>query len=325
MLKATGKEKVEFRESHNETDGDGNSITKYVNHEDEKEFFKQKVNDFEVYLHRKFYICITRKFSHSCILYICYKPHMQIVICAIPQEYMPGNYMYPFEYQLPVELPGVFHLESYSSGHVDSLNAKIKYKFKATLDVGGFFASDLKADCNVVVHERNLQLIRPSEDSTTQNVNFLCCFNKGSCQLAVAMDKNVYLPGEVAQIQCQINNGSSVDITAMRCHLYQDIKLQLKHGGSHVFTREMATRAFPGVKAQSSSSQPQPLPLASDHGIFLNPSTTGKLIQCSYRINVECDIPWCPDVVLHLPVTLIAPEIPNVSWVPASTDGYIAQ
>ncbi|GAB9472303.1 hypothetical protein Gpo141_00009484 [Globisporangium polare] len=290
VLKATGKEKVEWRESRNESDGDGNTITKYEDHDDEKEFFKQK-----------------------------------IVICAIPQEYMPGHYMYPFEYQLPVELPGVFHLESYSSGFVDDLKAKIKYKFKATLDVGGFFSKDLKADCNLAVHERNMQLIRPSEDSTTQNVNFLCCLNKGTCNLAVAMDKNVYLPGEVAQIQCQINNNSSVEISAMHCHLYQDIKLRLSHGGFHEFTREIASRVFPGVAAQSSSSQPQPLPLASDHGEFLNPSTTGNLIQCSYRINVECDIPWCPDVVLHLPVTLIAPEIPNVSWIPASTEDFVAQ
>lgn len=245
----------------------------------------------------------------------------QIVISAISQTYMPGHYMYPFQYQLPVELPGVFRLESYASGFIDKLEAKIKYKFKATLDVGGYFASDLKADCNLVVHERNLEAIRPSEDSVTQNVNFLCCINKGTCQLAVAMDKNVYLPGETAQIQCQINNGSSVEITAMRCRLYQDIKLRTKHG-HHEFTREMATRAFPGVPANSSLAQPQPIALVSDHGAFLNPSTGGRLIQCSYRINVECDIPWCPDVEMHLPVTLIAPEIPNMSWVPASTDGY---
>lgn len=43
VLKATGKEKVEWRESRNENDSDGNTITKYVNHDDEKEFFKQKV------------------------------------------------------------------------------------------------------------------------------------------------------------------------------------------------------------------------------------------------------------------------------------------
>jgi hypothetical protein len=288
VLKATGKEKVEWRETQTEIDDDGNSINKYEDHESDKEFFKQK-----------------------------------IVISAISQMYMPGHYMYPFEYQLPVGLPGSFHLESYSSGFVDNLEAKIKYKFKATLDVDGFYSSDLKADCNLVVHERNFQSIQPSHDSTTQNVNFLCCINRGTCQLAVGMDKNVYLPGETSQIQCQIDNKSQVDITTMRCHLYQDIRLHLKHGGVQEFTREIATREFPGVPAQSSLQQPQPLVLASDRGEFINPSTTGSLIQCSYRIIVECDIPWCPDVELHLPVTIIAPEIPNVSWIPVSTEGFV--
>lgn len=43
VLKATGKEKVEWRESHSETDSDGNTHTKSEEYEDEKEFFKQKV------------------------------------------------------------------------------------------------------------------------------------------------------------------------------------------------------------------------------------------------------------------------------------------
>lgn len=45
MLKATGKEKVEWRESHSSTDSDGNSTTDYEKHDDEKEFFKQKVRE----------------------------------------------------------------------------------------------------------------------------------------------------------------------------------------------------------------------------------------------------------------------------------------
>lgn len=252
---------------------------------------------------------------------------IQLVICAIPQVYTPGRYSYQFKYELPLKLPGVFHLESFSSGYVDELKAKIQYKFRATLEVGGFFTSDLKADCNLVVHERNLMGLHPSEDSTTQRVNFCCCFNKGTCDLAVAMDRGVYLPGETAHIQCHVHNNSSVDITAMKCILYQDIGLRLSHGGFVEFTREVASRAFPGVQAQSSCSQAQALPLAAtDHHTFLNPSTTGTLIQCSYRINVECDIPWCPDVLLHLPVTLIAPEIPSGgSWEPDVTDGFAGQ
>ncbi|EGZ19680.1 hypothetical protein PHYSODRAFT_312731 [Phytophthora sojae] len=160
--------------------------------------------------------------------------------------------------------------------------------------------------CDLVVHERNFKALVASEDSTTQDVKFLCCFSRGTCQLAVAMDKSVYFPGETAQILCNINNGSSVEITAMRCKLYQDITVQLSNGaGSYrTLTKLMCENAFPGR-----------LPSAS---------TKGELIACAYRIDVECDIPWCPDVCLHLPVSIIAAEVPfqAVGWVPESTEGF---
>ncbi|KAJ0396770.1 hypothetical protein ATCC90586_008010 [Pythium insidiosum] len=248
----------------------------------------------------------------------------KIVITAVPHVLQPGSYTYPFTYQLPPSLPGVFAMERYSSMFIEDLNASIKYKFKATLDVGGYYAKDLKANCNIVVHEQLTQTIRASEDSTTQSVNFLCCLNKGNCTLSVAMDKNVYFPGETAQIQCTVNNNSSVDITAMRARLFQDLTLMLNYGPS-TFTTEIAVQDFPGVAAGKSLSQPQPLALVPNRQGFVNPSTNGTIITCSYRIEIEADIPWCPDVQLHLPVTIIAPVMPSpTSYVPPATAGYAA-
>lgn len=43
MLKATGKERVQWREVRNERDGSGNTITKYADHSDAVQFFKQNV------------------------------------------------------------------------------------------------------------------------------------------------------------------------------------------------------------------------------------------------------------------------------------------
>ncbi|RLN15141.1 hypothetical protein BBJ28_00006529 [Nothophytophthora sp. Chile5] len=291
VLKVTGKEKVEFTKIRREFKEGGEQEVHYDPVEREKEFFKQKL----------------------------------VIFAMNGQAYAPGRYMYPFEYQLPAQLPGAFKLMGYSEGDVKDLSAKIKYKFKATLDVGGFFASDLKADCDLVVHERNFQSLAASEDSVTQDVKFLCCFSRGSCQLAVAMDKSVYFAGETAQIQCNISNNSQVEISTMRCRLYQDVKLQLSKGNYHTFTRQMTQSEFPGVPAGSTLQQPQPLALNADRGGFLNPSTTGELIACAYRIDVECDIPWCPDVVLHLPVAIIAPELPHPgsSWIPESTEGFV--
>ncbi|KAG1704666.1 hypothetical protein DVH05_005595 [Phytophthora capsici] len=289
VLKVSGKEKVEFTHVRHET-RDGETTV----HRDQvqlgNEFFKQKI----------------------------------VIFATTGRNYTPGRYSYPFEYQLPAQLPGVFKITGYSQGDIDKLSAKIKYKFKATLDVDGFFASDLKADCDLVVHERNLKELVASEDSTTQDVKFLCCFSRGTCQLAVAMDKSVYLPGETAQIHCNITNGSTVEITAMRCKLYQDITVKLaKEGSYRTFTKLMCESAFPGVPPGASLSQPQPLSLISTHSGALQPSTKGDLIACSYRIDVECDIPWCPDVRLQLPVSIIAPELtnPSAGWVLEPAEG----
>jgi hypothetical protein len=294
VLKATGKEKVEFTFVRHETNGEGQTETHRDRLESDKEFFKQK-----------------------------------IVLSAMAASgngnmYMPGKYMYPFEYQLPVPLPGSIRIDGFSSGSVENLSGKIKYKLKATLDVGGFFATDLKADCDLVVHERLFQSIMASEDSTTQDVRFLCCFNKGRCTLSVAMDKNVYLPGETAQIQCVIDNGSTVNIDHMRCQLFQDVTVLLKHHGRQTFTQQICQREFQGVPAGGSLQQPQPLTLMSDRGGVITPSTTGELISCAYRIVIECDIPWCPDVQLRMPVTIIAPALPSLSWVPTSMEGFVA-
>jgi hypothetical protein len=246
----------------------------------------------------------------------------KIVISSFPAVYNPGTYSYPFEYALPPTLPGAFHMERYSSLFVENLEATIKYKFKATLDVGGFLAKDLKTTTSIVVHEQLTQTIQPSHDSTTQNVNFLCCFNKGSCDLAVSMDKNVYFPGETAQIMCQINNRSQVDISAMRCRLYQDITVTLRHG-PETFKREIARLEFPGVTAGTSVSQPQPLPLVPNVEGFVTPSTHGMIVRCDYRVEIECDIPWCPDVELHMPLTIIAPVLPSPAYAPPPTAGYV--
>lgn len=249
------------------------------------------------------------------------------MICSLPHAYAPGKYMYPFEYQLPPTLPGVFHLDKFYSDNVRDMKVDIKYKLKTTLDVNGFFASDLKADCHLVVHPQPVMNVsEPLMDSTVENVNFLCCINKGQCELAIRLDKSVFFPGETANVACDVDNRSQVEITALRCYLHQDIHLTPKKGGStRTFSRKLCVQSFPGVAAASKSSQPLPLPLVTaEYGTnAMPPSTTGIMVRCSYRIEAECDIPWAPDVHLSIPVTIMAPAVPYLSWVPPSIDGYV--
>jgi hypothetical protein len=289
-MKASGKEKVSWEETRTRTDPEGKSETYTVTFGGSKEFFKDK-----------------------------------LVLYEIDQTLAPGQYAYPFQYQLPPSLPGVIHLKNVSERSFCCNEGKIKYTLKATLDVDGFLAEDLKADCHLVVHSALMQTVKASEDHITKNVNFLCCINKGICTLDVVMDKNVYLPGETSMIQCNIQNGSSVNIENMRCKLYQVIHLRGSSGGDYTIKSKIAEKTFPGVPANATLQQPQPLPLVTSLGYEMTPSTQGNFIDCRYFIDIECDIPWCPDVHLNLPVQIIAPILPPppATWLPSSTEHFV--
>jgi hypothetical protein len=111
----------------------------------------------------------------------------------------------------------------------------------------------------------------------------------------------------------------------MRCKLYQVIHLRGSTGGDRTIKSKIAEKSFPGVPANSTLQQPQPLPLVASSGYSMTPSTQGNYIQCQYFIDIECDIPWCPDVHLNLPVQIIAPILPPspAAWLPSSTDNFV--
>ena len=234
--------------------------------------------------------------------------------------------MYPFEYQLPENLPSVFDIVKYPGGCRRLLTVNILYKLKACLDVNGFLSKHLKGEIAPVVHARLPAHMMVSEYRTQKAVRLLCCICRGRCRLAVAMDKNAYHVGEVAQIQCTIDNNSDVDITRGTCRLHQEIVMR---AGGHVVKlhKVLAERAFAGVKQRTSVQQPQPMPLVADAGRgTVTSSTTGRIIECRYRIEIACDIPWCPKVRLRLPVTMLPPNNPEAPvWLPTNTADFVAQ
>jgi hypothetical protein len=135
------------------------------------------------------------------------------------------------------------------------------------------------------------------------------------------MEKNVYLPGETAKIQCHIQNNSTVHIDNMRFKLYQVIDLRGSTGGHRKIKSNIAVESFPGVLAKSTLQQSQPFALDASSIFSMTPSTQGNFIQCQYFINIECDIPWCPNVHLHLPVQILPP--PPATGSPSSTDNFV--
>eukprot|EP00116_Pleurobrachia_bachei_P007887 sb/3468149/ len=84
---------------------------------------------------------------------------------------------------------------------------------------------------------------------------------------------------------------------------YKGEESEREREGEREIERERERERERGCKEGETISQDQQLPLVGD---FL-PVTYAKHITCEYRIEVECAIPWCPDVELHIPVGLYEP------------------
>jgi len=289
QVKATGKEKVEWTEEHSRQVRDGEDANGHPRYRTEK--YEKEYDEKE-------------KFFKS-----------WIDVWRAPGAVIPaGNWAYRWTFQLPQTLPGSIDFESGRRGWLKKAKAYIKYKFKATLDAT--WKKDLKEEQEIVVFAQNYATVQSTFDEKQENIYCCCCIPKGRAGLKVAMDKNTYCPGETAQIMGDIDmTESKADLNKMDVDFVRTISLKADgHYKTIVDVISGKDYLTNGVKpGDKRDSVAMPLPLVGNE-IF--PSTCGMYLKCEYHVDVNCDISWASDVMMHLPVTIVPP--PPVIWQPPS-------
>jgi len=255
----------------------------------------------------------------------------------------PGNYTFPFEYQLPDGIPGSFYERREKHFFVDKFededehgndfydsddefafpgrgyvrpeySALIMYKLKVTIDVNGFFSRDLHCKVPLVIHEKLNADVQPAFGKTEGTVCLCCCVPRGKVFLEAHFDKNAYVPGETAQIVANIKNESTSNLKmAVKLMRFLTLKTNGWGGRQSTWTDTVCQQHYDPVAPKTDSPQRvMPLQLQGQHVV---PSTNGNLISCTFRYDVECQIDWAPDIELHMPVTIYAPQ-PPPQWAP---------
>jgi len=210
----------------------------------------------------------------------------------------PGEYDYPFSYQLPPSLPGTYCEKGGHWGNGSGFLGEIIYFAKAKIDV--VFKHDLKNKVCFVVNEKFDKLLQPSfgENSKT----FL--LTSGRLTAKVWLDKNAYFPGNTVIARLEANNTSVKPTNRLNVRVVRH--LELYASGSRKSTRDQIYHqqykgfepSFYGIRW---------LPFAVP--ITIQPSTTtSKLVRAKYYFIVECDIPGAIDLQVELPTTILAPQ-----------------
>ncbi|POM70135.1 Hypothetical protein PHPALM_13475 [Phytophthora palmivora] len=222
-------------------------------------------------------------------------------------NYLPGEYVYPFNYQLQPTLPGSFQLSSRSAGRLRNIRAQVKYELRVRQPVQGAFRADLEVKrAIVVVPVPTARIIRPLERSTSREVAMMTMFRKGTCQLSAYMDRDVFTPGEKVMVRCSVFNLSKLNVRALSLRLYEDLVLHHKRGKDTRTSTCLAEGEFSGILTGESADRTVSLHLVElASGCAMKPSTTSHFVSWSYRVQVRCTFLMSPSVSLDFPVTIV--------------------
>jgi hypothetical protein len=209
----------------------------------------------------------------------------------------PGQYQFPFTYQLPSALPGSFTEKgghwSQGTGHEGQVGYFAKGKVDAKkhpLNYKQFF----------VVNEKFDKSVQPSfaENSKT----FM--FTKGRLHARVWLDRNVYFPGDTVIAKLEANNTSVKPTTKLSVKVFKHLHLQ---AGSHrhEHSQEIYHQNYKGFEPSFYGVRWLPFNIP----VNIQPSTsTAHLVRCTYFFIVECDIPGALDLDIKLPTAIMAPQ-----------------
>ncbi|KAF4318155.1 hypothetical protein BBO99_00000279 [Phytophthora kernoviae] len=235
----------------------------------------------------------------------------QIVLCDDRQAYAPGEYVYPFNYQLNPTLPGSFHVNRRHAGEICDIDAAVKYELKLRLPLKGVFNSDLKLDQPLKIRASQAMAypVQTQSGSTAQHAKLLGVIRQGNCELSGTLDRDAYIAGDTLQIRCAISNGSSMEVRSVSVRLYEDLVIHKNSDHEDIKAQTcLVKKDFPGLSAGASLDQVLSLGLVgrADRYAVLPPMTS-QMASWTHHVEVSCKFLLSPSVKIEIPVKILPP------------------
>ncbi|KAF4136378.1 Arrestin C-terminal domain-containing protein [Phytophthora infestans] len=234
------------------------------------------------------------------------------------ESFAPGEYVFPFNYQLRSTLSGSFHVDCRHAGEFCDIDAAVKYELKLRLPVKGAFKSDIKTKRPLVVKPtQTAQLVQPRTDATAKHAKLLGMIRQGNCEVSGSLERDVYVAGETLQIRASIVNGSSMDVKSVSVRLVENLVVHPSKSHKKEIKAQtcLAKKDFAGVKAGTTTiDQAYSLDLVGRSERFaVLPPMSSSLVNTTHHIEVRCKFLMSPNVDIEIPVKGLAPLVTNVA------------
>lgn len=218
-----------------------------------------------------------------------------IVLANFNGPVNPGAYTYPLQYQLPTNIPGVFY-DKRKESDGDDIKCAVVYKVKIHLDMPG---KDIKKKIHLIVSEAVTQQMKPLHDEVKKG--FTLSTGRGKLFMTTDVYKNVFIPGEELSIAVDIKNESNKDVNQLKVKLMRKVIVRAK-GRTKTDLREVHRQVYPHKIEPKEGKFQGELKFKIPHDV--HPSCDGKLIDCKYNFDIECDVPMARDLESHPDITI---------------------
>lgn len=196
-----------------------------------------------------------------------------------------GNYLLPFRLAVPSNLPGTFHHHQTAFG----LHGRIIYVLEVEVSVPGLILKrDLRSDPVEVV----IRQLAKDPVMSVQIVDevylkpFWACYGGIGVELAVALDKNYYAPGDKISLKFALNSSQS-KIKFVQISLIRHVRIGSIDRCRR--DRKLLGRVNTGNISGCIERRAVFLIPEQEHFTVMN----GKLIECRYELEFKIRADWC--------------------------------
>lgn len=144
-----------------------------------------------------------------------------------------------------------------------------------------------------------IQSIQALKDA---NITRFFCIDMGHISCSAILDKNVYKPGETAELNLSVDNlASDIDLKVISFKLMHICVAVIADDYKRVSHNVKCENRAPCVPRNQIAKIDLQLKLPDD----LIPSARGELVKSKYKIEIEIQVPYSPNVILTLPIKII--------------------
>lgn len=219
---------------------------------------------------------------------------------GLAMEMDKGEYIYPFEYELPVELP-------YSA---EGKYGEIYYGIKVILDIPEELDKEIRLPITIIRYEDLnfmplLKYPKKEEISKRYCLFWMCCLQSAPLTLKVTIPYSGFSPGSKIPITIEIDNQSHVNVKCTKITLkgLHTFSFDYPAASKHVEKYRLDYKLTMGCLAKKTVKLEESLRVPD----MLNPSNNHqcRIFQITYVIKV-CTIVDEPNesIYVHIPCTI---------------------